>query len=241
MSNMPAGDILGVRWRQIVAEDFLRPVAPGAWPGPYAPAWFTYPLGWPDNSKHGEYNPVVISVHDSCLDYGLRQPATGPAQIACVVPTLPGGAAQKGQLYSRHAFRFKADVVPGFHLVPLLWPDSETWPRDGEIDWPEADLTGPMYGFVHLQGAASANDQIVVPTAMPIGGGWHEAEVIWTPGGVKLSMDGVQVANYTGEGIPDTPMHLCLQAQTSNSGPAPTSGALAHILFDWVVVYAFVP
>ena len=46
-------------------------------------------------------------------------PRSGNAQVACVVPTLPGGAAQKGQLYQRHAFRFKADPVPGFKLVPL--------------------------------------------------------------------------------------------------------------------------
>ena len=236
---MPTGDISGCAG----AREWPR-TSCGRWH--WAPGLVNMPVissrtrVRPDTSKQGQYEPTIISVHDSCLDYALQGPVLGKAKVACVVPTLPTVAPQKGQLYQRHALRFKCDAVSGFKFVPLLWPDSEVWPRDGEIDWPEADLDKPMYGYVHLQNGTSPNDQEIFPSGIAIGGGWHTTETIWSPGGVELKIDGVTLGNYTGPRIPDTPMHLCLQAETSTDGETPAAGAIAHILIDWVVVYAFV-
>ena len=74
-----------------------------------------------------------------------------------------------------------------------------------------------------------------------MGGAWHVSEAIWSPAGIELKLDGMTIDNYTGPRIPNTPMHLCLQAETSTDGETPAAGAIAHILFDWVVVYAYVP
>jgi len=51
---------------------------------------------------------------------------------------LPGAVGKEGGLlYGRYAIHFKADPVPGYKTSWLLWPDSEKWPQDGEIDFPE--------------------------------------------------------------------------------------------------------
>lgn len=242
-TTMPAGDITTTitktQWKQIVAEDFKTPVALGSWPGPYAPRWFTYPVGWHDTSGRGHYNPGVISVHDSCVDYFLHVDSAGVPQVACISPILPGLAVQKGLLYQRWACRFKIDPTPGFKAAWLFWPDSETWPRDGEIDFPEADLDKPIHGYVHLQNGTSGSDQAAYASTVLLGSGWHIAETIWSPGGVEFKLDGGVVGNYTGTRIPNTPMHIDLQCETSLDGEMPAAGASAHVLIDWCVVYAW--
>jgi hypothetical protein len=40
-----------------------------------------------------------------------------------------------------HYVRFKTDSMHGYKGAWLLWPASEVWPRDGEIDFPEATST----------------------------------------------------------------------------------------------------
>ncbi len=47
-------------------------------------------------------------------------------------------------LYYRDMIRIRADVVPGYTASNALGPDGETWPRDGEIDFPEGELNGAI-------------------------------------------------------------------------------------------------
>lgn len=239
-ATMPVGDITETKviWKMQVHEHFDSPVALGTWPGQYAAKWFTYPSSWRDTDKRGVYTPGIISVHDSCLDYWLHVDAAGVPQVAAISPILPGGAAQKGQLYQRHAYRFKIDPVPGFKAAWLLWPDSQNWPIDGEIDFPEADFDKPIQAFVHHQGGTSASDQADYSTTVPLGGAWHNAEVIWSPGGVECKLDGVVIGNCTTR-IPNTPMHLVLQCEDSLDGEVPAQGAVAHVLCDWIAIWSW--
>ena len=41
--------------------------------------------------------------------------------------------------------------MDGYKVAWLLWPKSGVWPRDGEIDFPEADLIGTISAFMHRQ------------------------------------------------------------------------------------------
>src|ERR1700694_4664776 len=103
--------------------------------------------------------------------------------------------------------RFRADAVPGYKTAILLWPDSGVWPRDGEIDFPEANLNSTIWGFVHHQGGVSGNDQTGYRTRVMYDTGWHTATVIWLPGRVTLQLDGRTVGTNRTR-IPNTPMHL---------------------------------
>ena len=93
------------------------------------------------------------------------------------MPLLPGG---NDVLYGRYAVRWKADAIPGYKVAWLLWPDSEVWPRDGEIDFPEGNLDGTVEGFMHRQNGTSGGDQDHAGSAVRFGDGrWHTAVTEW--------------------------------------------------------------
>jgi len=112
--------------------------------------------------------------------------------------------------------RFRADAVPGYKTAWLLWPDSEDWPSDGEIDFPEGDLSGTIGGFVHYRGGVSGSDQAAFATNATYTG-WHTAIITWLPSGVTFRLDGKTVGTTTTR-IPNTPMHWVIQTETSIGG-----------------------
>ena len=93
------------------------------------------PNGWKDTSKKGNYNPGIISVQNGVLNMRMRT-VNGVPQIAAPEPKL-NGTTDLHVLYGRFEVRFRADPVALYKLAWLTWPKSETWPRDGEIDFVE--------------------------------------------------------------------------------------------------------
>ena len=232
---MPTGDIPG--WHQVFADNFNQNVPLGSFPAAVASTWgHSYPDGLKDTSKNGTYMPSkVVSIANGMMNLHLHT-TQGIHMVAAAVPTIPGApGTDGGLLYGRYVIRFRADAVPGYKIANLLWPDSGVWPRDGEIDFPEANLTSTLWGVVHYQAGTSATDQAlfdsqVTPT------GWHTATTTWLPSGVTFQLDGTTVGTVTTR-IPDTPMHLVIQTETWTSGPAPTSAAAGNVQIDWLAVY----
>jgi beta-glucanase (GH16 family) len=157
--------------------------------------------------------------------------------VAAPVPTIPAApGSEGGLLYGRYVVRFRADPVPGYKTAWLLWPDSENWPHDGEIDFPEGDLSETIGGFVHYQGGASGSDQ----AAFDSNAGytrWHTATITWLPGKVTLRLDNTIVGTVRTR-VPNTPMHWVMQTETSIGGAPPARDATGDVLIDWVAVYA---
>ena len=225
---MPMGDL--PRWHQVFAEDFRGDVPIGHIRMEAAARWSFYSDGWPDTTRHGTYMPSkVVSIHDGVLDLYLHT-AGGVHMVAALVPKLPT------MLYGRYAIRFKADPAVGYKFVCLLWPDSEVWPRDGEIDFPEGDLSGSIGAFLHHQDASAGNDQDGYPTRKTFSS-WHTAITTWSPGRVSFFLDGVRVGTSAMR-VPDTPMHWVLQAETALTGPPPAKAVSSHVLIDWVAAYS---
>ncbi|HUZ78291.1 MAG TPA: glycoside hydrolase family 16 protein [Chloroflexota bacterium] len=232
---MPVGDLPG--WHQVFTDDFTHAVPLGRFPAAVAGQWTAYPDGWPDTSHHGTYMPSqVVSVHDGLLDVYLHS-QQGLHLVSALLPRVPGASGREGgQLYGRYAVRFRADPVPGYKTAWVLWPDSERWPRDGEIDFPEGTLTSTICAYVHHQYGTGSLDQTSWCTADGYTT-WHTAVIEWTPAGVTFLLDGELVGDAT-ERVPNTPMHWILQTETNDSGPAPAPSAAGHLLIDWVVAYA---
>ena len=125
----------------------------------------------------------------------------------------------------------------------LLWPDSEDWPEDGEIDImeiPKGDRT-KAYFTVHWgehntqDGGSAAGDFTQ----------WHTFAVEWTPDHVSGFVDGEQVYRTDKpEANPPGPMHFAMQQDIGPYGddwiPAPDAGTPATCTFevDWVRIYA---
>lgn len=233
--SMPTGNIPG--WHQVLAENFNETVPLGRFPAAVAARWgHSYPDGFKDTSKLGRYEPTkTVSIEHGVMTIHVHT-QDGIHMAAAALPTVPGAhGSDGGMLYGRFQIRLRADPVAGYKLAVLLWPDSEEWPKDGEIDFPEANLNGPILAFVHHQNGTSPNDQTEFATDATYGQ-WHTATVTWLPSGVSFQLDG-QVVGTAFARIPNTPMHLIIQAETSIGGPVPTDAAAGNIQIDWLSVY----
>ena len=246
---MPIGDIMGANgsWHQIFASDFNTAVPVGSFPGTvYSPTWTAYPDGWKDTSRNGTYYPSrVLSVvngvagaHAGVLNMYLHTEIINGVPVHMVsapVPRLPGTTGFGGELYGRYSVRFHIDPVPGYKTAWLLWPNSNVWPADGEIDFPEGNLTGNISAFMHY--ASSSGGQSAFPTAVPEAGAWHIATIEWQPGKVTFILDG-QVIGIATTLVPSAAMHFVLQTETQLSGGAPSNTAAGNVQLDWVAIYS---
>ncbi|MBM9467871.1 glycoside hydrolase family 16 protein [Nakamurella leprariae] len=226
---MPVGDQPG--WKQVFADDFTAgDVAQGGFPGVYKNKWMSYD-GFADTYRTGTYNQDIISVSGGVMDINL-QSMNGRPQVAAPVPMVAGKWG--GQKYGKFSVRFRADALPGYKTAWLLWPDSDNW-NQGEIDWPEGDLTGNMWGFNHCIGNPSQNcgwtDSKKTFTD------WHIATVEWTPSAVKLIMDGQVMLNQTTD-VPQNPMHWVLQTETNGK---PNTSVSGKVQIDWATIYTYNP
>ncbi|WP_284984654.1 glycoside hydrolase family 16 protein [Arthrobacter sp. efr-133-TYG-118] len=240
--KMPVGDVPG--WRQVFTEDFSEGDVPlGSFPGPaYSAKWsVNYADGTPDTAgqqsggRSGYYPSKVLSVKDGMLDMYLHS-EKGVSMGAAPAPKLhpANGRPYDSLLYGRYSVRFRSEALQGFKTAWLLWPDSGVWPREGEIDYPEGDLSKSFYGAVHQAGSDKNifhEDQSGARFTA-----WHTATTEWTPGRVEFFLDGVSIGFDT-VGIPDKPMHYILQTESCLTGcPAPATAG--HLQVAWVAIWA---
>ncbi len=228
---MPTGDITG--WHQVFADDFTTDVPLGSFPSAVSTKWSAYPDGWTDTSKNGTYEPSkVLSVSNGMLDMFIHTEG-GVHMVSAPEPVIPGGSP--GLLYARYVVRFRADAIAGYKTAWLLWPDSDTWPQDGEIDFPEGNLNSKIGAFMHHMNGTSGSDQDAYSSQATYTT-WHTADLIWTSSACSFTLDGTTLGTSTSK-IPSTPMHWVLQTETQLSGGAPSDSAAGHVSVDWVVVY----
>ncbi len=244
---VPIGDLPG--WRQIFTDNFPTDVALGSFPAAVSSKWWAYPEGypggWKDSPGKGWYSPQrTVSISNGTLKINLHTERVSASNgtlvhwVAALVPQI--GTPKNGQLYGRYAVRFRVTRADaGYKMAWLTWPDSETWPRDGELDFPEGDLRGTISGYMHRQGGTSAGDQDAFETGIPFGTGWHTVVTEWTPGAVRYILDGQVIGTSTNR-IPNTPMHYVIQNETSFSGE-PTNAAVGGIEIDWVALWKYAP
>jgi hypothetical protein len=229
---MPVGDLLG--WQQVFTDDFTVDVPLGSFPDAVSSRWTAYQDGWTDTSGNGTYYPSkVVSVSGGLMNIHLHT-ENGTHMVAAVLPVVPGAEPGGGLLYGRYAVRFRADPVPAYKTAWLLWPDSESWPTDGEIDFPEGDLDSTISAFMHRQDGTSGSDQDAYDTSATYEA-WHTAIIEWTSAECRFVLDGATIGTST-ERIPSTPMHWVIQNETSLS-TVPSDSAAGNVQIDWVAVW----
>lgn len=217
----------------VFREDFDRPVEEGSFLKSYE-NFYAYPTHWKDTAKVGQYNPGILSVRDGLLHVRLHT-KNGTPQVAAVQPRINQLDAYN-QLYGRYEVRFRADPVVGYKTAWLLWPKSEEWPRDGEIDFPEGELTGRMTAFTHFQNGTFDADQEHFSTSAGYQN-WHTAAVEWRPNSVTYLLDG-KVIGKTTKRVPNTPMRWVLQNETVPKRNIPAD-ATGNIQIDYVAVWKY--
>ena len=242
LHQLPTGDLPG--WQQVFREDFDQGSVPiGGFPGPaYAAKWSAgYKDGTPDTAgqrgaKSGYYPTKVLSVKNGMLDWYLHT-ENGVSMGAAPTPKIPNSSTNPHRdnslLYGRFSVRFKADPLRGFKTAWLLWPDSGIWPRDGELDFPEGDLSTKFYGAVHKMGNDPyATDIIYSDTTFTE---WHVATMEWSPGKVEFFLDGRSLGAGTSR-VPNIPMHYILQTEACLFG-CPKPETAGHVYLDWIAIW----
>jgi beta-glucanase (GH16 family) len=131
--------------------------------------------------------------------------------------------------------RARWDPLSSYHISFLLWPDSERWPQDGEIDYPETNMgSREVSAFMHRMNGTSGSDQVEYDV-LSDPQQWHTYEIAWLPGSLSFYLDGHLIGRSTND-IPSTPMHWVLQTNTSPTvGPGGTQSGDLQI--DWAVAY----
>lgn len=242
---VPQGNLPG--WRQIFWDDFTKAAPVGSWANPCSPdqivytgaqgqRWRTYPQCWVDTVPRNPYRPdQVLSVAGGVLNFHLHNVDGRPAG-ANPSPVIDGNSQY--QTYGRYSARLKVDTptLSEYSVAWLLWPASDNWPWDGEIDFPEAPLSGTAWGYHHYarEGACVNGCQESVNTQARFTD-WHTYTIEWMPGRIRLLLDGTVVLNTT-SWIPDTPMRWQLQTETNSTG-----NHNGNLLVDWVSVWAYSP
>lgn len=228
----PAGE-----WTEVFYEPFDQPLAQGSFPSAVANRWQSY-LG-PDSWSGSYYDGTrVVSWHDGVMDYWLHNEG-GQWLTAAAQPILDssGTAAGKYQIYGRYEARWMVQSVSGFYWAPLLWPRTDAYLAEGEVDWPEGRLTGNINGFIHHTGSTSGGDQKACTTGVLMAGAWHTTVTEWRPGSVKLYLDDALICEETVR-TPSTEMRWVLQS-TGVQGTLPAPGAEAHVLIDHARIWSY--
>jgi len=251
---MPVGDLPG--WQQIFTDDFNIDVAPGEFPHRVIDEWGAYPYPWRDTKgqRHdnpesgGWYHPEkTVSIEDGVMRIRLHSEFLDGANKRLVAAPLPrihgeGVPATEGQLYGRYAIRFRADMVHGYKTAWLLWPDSGVHPRDGEIDFPEGNLTDDVRGFMHWMRATRGDQQYYARSGQSYYD-WNTAVIEWEPGRVAFYLNGELMQDASGgssewfDRIPNTPMHWVIQTETRLDDIQPTMADEGYVEIDWVAVW----
>lgn len=207
-------------------------------------------FGWGEPNRSDDFDdPATLNtwkVYDTVghVGNGRRTPAAivvadGTLTITGDANGDSGGMAwMPGQLYGRWEICMKSPPgSPNYHSVALLWPDSENWPTDGEIDFMEilqGDRQVVTASVLHVRPGdpstrADPNDhrKIRIDATQ-----WLSWAVEWTPEHIKGYVDGVEWFEVVRH-IPTGPMHLAVQLD--NFGGDISAGGQQFV--DWVRQY----
>lgn len=188
------------------------------------------PDGQPDSSGHCRYSTErTVSESNGRLHVHIPAPSGGRCYSVNLHPLVPDFT------YGRYVIRFRADDIPVYHFVTLLWPLDKI---HGEIDFPEANLGNPWHGFVHA-GAGFGPFDIELLKWQPAPEGWHTAELDWLPSGITMRLDGhTLTVQGTPPPVPSTPMHAAIHVESDmGTSLRPTSASHGNVDIDYVRVW----
>jgi beta-glucanase (GH16 family) len=208
-------------WRQVAGDEFNGDALDLSTWGPYDSV---------GGFGNGLRRPEAISVSDGTLKITARGEVSG------------GMGHDFGQLHGRWEFRARTEPGRGLGSAVLLWPDSEQWPEDGEVDIME--VPGENRELAHFVLHWGEDNNIHGGSVPGNFANWHTFAVEWLPDRITWFVDGVkQYENTDPEAIPTTPMHLTVQLDMGPKTdwlpePDETTPEEVSLEVDWVRVYA---
>ncbi|MBL6082053.1 family 16 glycosylhydrolase [Belnapia sp. T18] len=121
--------------------------------------------------------------------------------------------------YGTVEFDARVETAQGTQVAILMWPKSDVWPRDGEIDI----LETPKGTALHTVHWAGANNQDVYSSKLSgiDTSQTHHYKMTWLPNLIKVEVDGKVTASWTNPDlIPDGPMGFGAMGYVANNSQA---------------------
>jgi K319-like protein/glycosyl hydrolase family 16 len=203
------------------------------WGRPVAGDEFDY-IGAPDPAKWWVYDSPGHAGN------GVRSPAQFAVNgsLLVITGTPDGTTGGMAALFDRRKYgRWETrmalpDGDNEYHGVSILWPDSENWPCDGEIDYAENLGDRSEMKFFNHHSCANLMTSVTKPVDATQ---FHNYAVEWTPDKIVGYLDGVEwFSDNDPDHLPPGPMHQTLQLDWF---PDATTDGGARMLVDWVRVY----
>jgi beta-glucanase (GH16 family) len=146
-----------------------------------------------------------------------KKPLSTSAQ-ALLRAGIGGGMSHKiNQTHGRWEVRARMEKGNGYGPAILLWPQSEDWPDDGEIDIFECPKGDRATAHQTLHFGAD-NSQLSASRSIDCSE-WHTYAVEWLPDRVTFEVDGKPTKVITDpKAIPTKPMHLAIQNDVGAKG-----------------------
>lgn len=210
--------------------------------------------GFRDTSNQGYWAPdKVLSVSNGVLDFNMHSETINGVSTPLVSCVMPDN--YQFRTYGVFEVRYKTTAnKKGYKFVGMFWPTNDNW-NQGEIDWPEADLTetprpanavpgtGKDASGQPADGSAVKSMSFVPPTAQYAAtdsSDWHTARTVWAADGLYFYWDSALVwsTNDTSV-IPTKPMRIELQAETFIGEGTVPADAVGHVLVDYVAAATF--
>ncbi len=190
----------------------------------------------PRSSPQGLWRPSQVFVKNGRLV--LRAVPQGKTWVTGGVMNYTSASKR----YGSYLVRFRAGKATGIKYAILLWPQSDNWPVDGEIDIAE-DGGGKRTGTtatLHF----GAGDQKIQRQVSGDFSAWHTVGVEWSKGLLSFVVDGRIWATISDPHVPDGVMNLAIQTESvacgETWGACPNSSTPKTVDFeiDWVAVYS---
>jgi beta-glucanase (GH16 family) len=232
-------------------------------------AWsdeFTGPAGTPPNPANwsldsyggcgdGTLSSNTASTANAALDGDghLSITADGPPGYeSAQIDSAEQFSFEYGELEARIKIPAGSGLCSAFWMLGDSTAPGSCWPQCGEIDVMEAISPYPNYVYATIHGPVSGSSnfqqwqaQLTSPT--PFTAGYHTYGVIWRPGLITWTFDGVPYATATPSQLPPGaqwvfdghPFHLVLDLAVGGWPGAPAAGAPfpATLSVDWVRLY----
>jgi hypothetical protein len=153
-----------------------------------------------------------------------------------------------GQVYGMWQVRARFENGAGYGQAIIVWPDSNTWPDDGEFDLVETPHADKKSMVQTIHWGTSSDQRLDNKWVNGDFTQWHVYSVIWRPGLVQMLVDDKVYYDSSlsklHPHIPTNPMHLVIQQEPgpfdpSTWVPAPNSSTPDTVTLhvDWVRLY----
>ena len=227
MTPTPApttGGSSNANWTLIYSDDFLGTQLNSQ--------WITY--NGPHGGGQSYYDPSELTVSNGLLYISEERKTTNG------LPYTTGGLGlmRLSQVYGKYEMRVKLPHGKGVGPYAILWPQSEA-PNTAQVDIFESPP--PNKGTIYFTNHATDGTSSQLTANNDFADDFHIITCEWTPGQLRLLVDGVQIGVLT-QGIFTQPMWFGIAISSGDAFtglPDSTTILPVSMEVDWIHVYKY--